>query len=136
MTEEKIPVPASWLAERDKEDARRKLIDEWRQHLSAQQRKALDEEGSTARFRSHLPLEVLKNLTPDEREALMAHEESEYNRFKPLAVAKSEQLRAHVRAGGSAEDFERIWEAYGRDATIDATVAEHLDRESRASQLY
>jgi hypothetical protein len=115
---EKIKVPAGWAAERDKEAERRHLIGEWRQHLSAQQRQALDEEGAFGGFKSRLPLEVLKNLTPDEREELMTHEEAEYNRFRPLAEARRTQRAAYVKAGGDAEDFDAGWEVAGREETI------------------
>ena len=123
MSEEKIKVPAAWAAQRDEEAQRRKLIGEWREYLGAQQRKALDEEGPTGSFRTRLPLKVLKNLTPDEREQLMAHEEAEYNRFLPLAEARRTQRAAWVKAGGDAEDFDAGWEAGGREMTI-AEVAD------------
>lgn len=134
--QEKIKVPAAWTAGREKEAQRRELIGEWRQHLAAQQRKALDEEGTSGGFRTRIPLEVLKSLTDAEREELMSAEEAEYNRLKPIAAAKSDQLRAHVTAGGSAEDFEHMWSTYGKEATIDARAAESLDRAARSSSPY
>jgi hypothetical protein len=136
MSEEKIKVPAAWAAQRDEEAQRRELVGQWREHLATGQRKVLDEEGPYGNFRSRLPVEVLKNLTPNEREELMAHEEAEFNRLKPLARAKDEQRRAHVMAGGSAEAFERQWADYGEAITIDARAAESLDRAARSSSPY
>lgn len=136
MSEEKIKVPAAWAAKSAEEAQRRELVGQWREHLATRQREVLDEEGPYGNFRSRLPVEVLKNLTPGEREELMAHEEAEYNRLKPLARAKDEQRRAHVQAGGDAEDFEAQWEAYGKDITISARADESLDRAARASSPY
>lgn len=133
---QKIKVPEAFLEHGRQKAQRRELIGEWRKYLSTRQREALDQGGELVGYKTRIPLEVMKNLTDAEREELMTHERAEYERLRPLAVAKGAQLRAHVAAGGEAEDFEEIWTAYGRDATIDAAAAASLDRASRSSFPY
>ncbi|MDP9437915.1 MAG: hypothetical protein M3P49_04100 [Actinomycetota bacterium] len=134
MSEEKIKVPASWQAGRDQEAQRRKLIGEWRQYLSVQQRKALDEEGAVGSFKSRLSVELLRNLTPDEREELMSAERAEYDRLRPLAEARRTQRAAYVKAGGDAEDFDAGWDLGGREETI-ALIASGVDFEPSPGQF-
>lgn len=118
MTEEKIPVPASWKAASDQEAQRRESVAEWRRYLSSQQRKALDEEGPSAGFKTKIPLDKLREFAPGERDELMAHEEAEFRRFKPLAEARATQRTAWAKAGGDEAEFDEAWEAGGREMTI------------------
>jgi hypothetical protein len=74
MTEEKIPVPAAWLADQEKKEERGKLVTEWREHLATKQKEAVDA-APFGRFESRIPLEALKAFTPEERDQLMVHEE-------------------------------------------------------------
>ncbi len=115
---EKISIPAAFLAGQEEAAQRKALLGEWRRYLTHQQRKALDEEGSSAGFRTRIPLEALKGFTPEEREELAAHEEAEYRRFAPLAEARRTQRLAYVSAGGAEEEFDEMWAAGGREMTI------------------
>lgn len=133
--EKKIPVPAAWAASRVKEAERRELIGEWRHYLSTRQQDAVNE-NPHERFKSHIPIETLKNLSPAEREELMIFEEREHGRLKPVAQAEREQRQAFVRAGGDTEIFDANWETYGRDAHIAQVAGEDLDRASRATSPY
>ncbi len=118
---EKIKAPASWLAEREQEAGRRTLVNEWRRHLTAKQRDRLETEGAGAGFKTAIPLEALKAFTPEERDELVAHEQREYGRFKPLAEARRTQRAAWIAAGGEAEDFDAAWsDGFGREETIAA----------------
>lgn len=118
MSEEKIKVPAAYQAQRDEEAQRRENVGEWRRYVSAKQREVLDEEGPYGGFKSRIPLDALKAFTPDERDELMAHEEAEYNRLRPLAEARRTQRVAWVKAGGDEEDFDAGWDLGGRENTI------------------
>lgn len=115
---EKVAAPDAWKADQEQDAKRRELIGEWRQHLSAKQRKALEEEGTPVGFKSHMSVELVKALTSDEREELAAHEEAEYRRFAPLAEARRTQRLAYVQAGGDEAEFDEMWEAAGRQMTI------------------
>jgi hypothetical protein len=124
MTEEKIKVPAAWAAQAAEKDQRRKSVAEWRQYLTAQQRDRLEKEGTGAGFKTAIPLEALKAFTPDEQDELIAHEQREYGRFRPLAEAKSTQRAAWIAAGGEAEDFDAAWsDGFGREETIAAIAS-------------
>ncbi|MDQ3639630.1 MAG: hypothetical protein M3426_16905 [Actinomycetota bacterium] len=135
MTEEKIPVPASILADQEKDAKRRANIGEWRQWLATKQQEEL-EESPYGRFQSRIPIEALKSFTSEERDELMVSEELEYNRLKPLAQARDEQHRAFVQAGGDAENFDAIWEGYGKDIHIAEVAAESIERAKRSSSPY
>ncbi len=124
MSEEKIKVPASWQAGRDQEAGRRTLVNEWRRHLTGRQRDRLEMEGAGARFRTAIPLDALKAFAPEERDELLAHEQREYGRFRPLAEAKSTQRAAWIGAGGDEADFDAAWsDGFGREETIAAIAA-------------
>ncbi|MDP9438414.1 MAG: hypothetical protein M3P49_06690 [Actinomycetota bacterium] len=124
MSEEKIKPPASWQAGRDQEAGRRTLVNEWRRHLTAKQRDRLETEGAGAVFKTAIPLEALQAFTPEERDELLAHEQREYGRFRPLAEAKSTQRAAWIAAGGEGETFDAAWsDGFGREETIAAIAA-------------
>lgn len=133
---ETLPAPASYLAGQEEEAQRARLIGEWREHLGAKQRAALEEEGPYAPFKTRMSLELVKSLTPEEREELAIHEQREYDRLKPLAASKGEQRRQFIAAGGDGADFDEMWESGGKNATIAQLADDRLDRASRASSAY
>lgn len=135
MTEpEKIRVPG-YEAEQERAAEREEALGELREWIEDKHRKALDED-LYGQFKFKMPIELLKDLTPQEREKLQNFEEQTYARLKPLAQEKADQRQAFVRAGGSAEAFEANWGQHGRDAHIARTAAENLERARRESSIY
>ncbi len=132
---EKVAVPEAWKADQAATTERRELIGEWRAWLGAKQQESLDA-APYGRFQSRIPIEALKSFTPEERDELMVAEELEYNRLKPLAQARDEQRRAFVQAGGDAENFDAVWEGYGKDIHIAEEAAESIERAKRSSSPY
>lgn len=129
---EKIPVPASFLADQEKAAKRRETIGELREYLGRKQQEALDEE-PYGYFKSRMPIQLLKDLTQQERDELFGFEESEHARLKPLTQTKHDQRGAFIRAGGTAEAFDAHWEAGGKDATIAQRAGDELERAARDS---
>ncbi len=111
--QEKIKVPAAWSAACDADAQRRQSVEEWKGYLSGQPRKTLETEGVGAVLKTAIPLDKLRAFNPDEQDELMAHEQAEYERLRPLAVARDEQRRAFVAAGGDGESFDGMWEHGG-----------------------
>ncbi len=129
---EKVAVPEAWKADQQKANERRELMGQWREHLSAKQRERLDED-PYANFSSGMSVELIKSLTSAEREELAAHEEIAHARHKPLAREKDDRRRSFVQAGGSAEDFDASWEAYGRHIHIEDVAAANRARATQES---
>ena len=131
---EKIRVPG-YEADQERAAEREEALGELKEWLEDKHQTALDED-LYGQFKFKMPIELLKDLTPQEREKLQDFEEQTYARLKPIAREKADQRQAFVAAGGDAESFEANWGQYGRDQHIAKTAAENLERARRESSIY
>ena len=114
-------------AEQEKAEKLGATMDERRKWLDRRHREALQEE-PYGPFTSKIPLEVLKNLTSQERDQLEAFELQAFHRHRPLAQARDEQRRAFIAVGGDAESFDSIWELGGKDAQAAELASGNIER--------
>lgn len=135
MTEpEKIKVPAFEAAQRyaaEREEALGKL----RGWLKEEHRKALEED-PMRHFTFKTPTDLLKDLTPQEKERLQGFEETTFARLKPRAQEKADKRRFAIAAGSSAEDFEREWTEIGSEVATAQRAHDIEERARRASSPY
>lgn len=131
---EKIRVPG-YEADQERAAYRETALGELREWIEDKHQKALDED-LYGQFKFRTPIELLKDLTPQEREKLQDFEQQTYARLKPLAREKADQRQAFVRAGGGAEAFEANWGRHGRDEHIARKAAQNLERARRESSIY
>lgn len=122
-------------ADQEKAAKREETIGELKGWLEDKHRAAL-EENPYGRFVSRIPVELLANLSPVEREQIDAFEEGAFDRHQPIAQLKHDQRRAFVAAGGTEAAFEDHWRAGGRDASIAEIASENLERARQEDQVF
>ncbi len=83
------------------------------------------------------PSEVeLRGLTPQQQDALVESRRSEWERVKPLEIARQDARRAHIAAGGDGVAFDKQWTEGGRDAHIADQAKARQERARRDSSVF
>lgn len=131
---EKIRVPG-YEADQERAAYRETALGELREWIEDKHRTAVEAD-PYGQFKFLTPIEVLKDLNPQEREKLQNFEEQAYARLKPLAQEKADQRQAFVLAGGDAATFEARWGRHGREDHIAKAAAQNLERARRESSIY
>lgn len=63
-------------------------------------------------------VEELHGKTPAEQTAHIEKKRSEWERRRPVEMARIDKRRAHVAAGGDGEKFDAYWKEAGEEAHI------------------
>lgn len=132
---EKIAAPAQFEADRARAAEREETLGELRGYLEGEQRKALEAD-PYGHFKMRVPVGILRELGPQERERVEAFERQAFDRLRPIAKEKADQKRMFVAAGGDPDNFEADWILEREDAHIAKTAASNLERARRASSVY
>jgi hypothetical protein len=80
--------------------------------------------------------EELRGKTPAEQDALIETRRSEWERVKPLEIARQDARRAHIAAGGDGVAFDKQWTEGGRDAHISDQAKARQERARRESSIF
>ena len=78
----------------------------------------------------------LRGLTPEQQDKLIADRRSEWERVRPVEMARQDARRAHVASGGSGEAFDKQWAETGEVAHIQRTARERQDRARQESSIF
>jgi len=81
-------------------------------------------------------VEEMKNLTPAQQDKLVSDRRSEWERVKPLELARLDARRAHVGAGGDGEAFDKQWSATGEAEYISDQAKQRQENARRASSIF
>lgn len=80
--------------------------------------------------------EELAGLTPAEQDALIATRRSEWERVRPVEMARQDARRAHIASGGDAATFDANWTATGEAEHIRQTARERQETARRESSIF
>jgi hypothetical protein len=80
--------------------------------------------------------EELRGKTPAEQDALIETRRSEWERVKPLEIARQDARRAHIGAGGDAATFDAQWAGGGETAHIAAEAKRRQERARQESSIF
>jgi hypothetical protein len=78
----------------------------------------------------------LRGLTPAEQDALIETRRSEWERVKPLEIARQDARRAHIGAGGDGALFDTRWAATGEAEHIQTAARERQERARQESSIF
>lgn len=63
-------------------------------------------------------VDKLKGKSPGEQDAFVAAERAEWERRRPLEIARRDKRAATIAAGGDAAGFDKWWKESGEAATV------------------
>jgi hypothetical protein len=78
----------------------------------------------------------LRGLTPAQQDALVETRRSEWERVKPVEIARLDARRAHIGAGGDAATFDAQWAGGGESAHIADQAKARQERARRESSIF
>jgi len=81
-------------------------------------------------------VEELAGLTPAQQDDLIETRRSEWERVRPVEIARQDARRAHVAAGGDGAAFDKTWSEGGRDAHIADQAKQRRDRARQESSIF
>jgi len=83
------------------------------------------------------PSEVeLRGLTPQQQDALVESRRSEWERVKPLEIARQDARRGHIAEGGDGAAFDTAWSSGGEAAHIADQAKARQERARRESSIF
>jgi hypothetical protein len=78
----------------------------------------------------------LRGLTPAQQDALIAARRSEWERTRPVEMARQDARRAHVASGGDGEAFDKQWAETGEAVHIQTAARERQESARRESSIF
>ncbi len=81
-------------------------------------------------------VEELAGLTPAQQDAKIEAARSEWQRTRPVEMARQDARRAHVASGGDGATFDAQWSASGEAEHIQTTAKQRQESARRESSIF